>query len=402
MLADAITTARPRVIAALVGQCRDFALAEDAFADAVEALLRLPSEAKPVNIAGWLYIAARRRLLDAVRRTRRGEAAVAAIALIEEAPDMSADILDFPDPIPDDRLRLVFAANHPAIAPDIRAALSLQLLFGVDMPRLASAFLTTAPTLYQRLGRAKTKIREAGIGFGVPERRLWPERLEAVLTSLELAYAVAYQDAAAAQDADLAPEVLRLGHLLVELLPEEPEVLAMAALVAFGESRRTARVDAEGVMVPLSEQDPAQWNRAMIDQGCILLDRAAKAQQPGPRQTLAAIHLIHAQRVHGGPTDWSSIVALYTQLAGFCPTPPVAIARALAIGRAHGAASGLTALKELDAERLARVRPYACAMAQLSGTTGDAKAATHWWRTALALDPPPAERLWIARQLSAA
>jgi RNA polymerase sigma-70 factor, ECF subfamily len=399
MLAEAIAAGRPRVVAALAGYARDLDAAEDGFADAVEALLRLPASAIPANIPGWLYITGRRRLIDAARRQQRGDRIAAALALIEDDADMAAEVLAFPDPIPDDRLRLIFATCHPAIAPDMRVALALRLLFGVEMPRLAAALLTNTATLYQRTGRAKAKIREAGIGFDVPERRHWPERLDGVLTTLELVYALAYQDAAAATDADLAPEVARLAGLMVELLPDEPEVLAMAALIAFGESRRTARVSADGIMVPLSEQDPARWDRAQVEAGCALLDRAASAERPGPRQLIAAIHMTHAHRIHVGDVDWTSIVALYDALARHRPTPPVAIARALAIAKASTPAAGLVALDELDADRLASFRPYACAKAQLLSECGDRDGARLWWQTALTLDPPPAERRWIEQRL---
>lgn len=399
MLAETLAEARPRVIAALAGQCRDLALAEDGFADAVEALLRLPSARQPANIPGWLYVAARRRIVDALRRQRRREATVAAIALLEEA-DMTADIIAFPHAIPDDRLRLVFAACHPAIAADIRVALSLKTLFGVDMPRLAAAFLTSAATLYQRLGRATAKIRDAGIGFEVPERRHWPERLEAVLASLELAYALAYQDASGTADADLAPEVQRLSLLLVELLPEEPEVLALAALISFAEARRGARVDEEGVMIPLSQQDVALWDRAAIARGAALMDRAAALARPGPRQSLAAIHMTHARRIHGGEADWAAIASLYDRLGEARPTPAVAIARALALGQVAGPAAGLAALAGLEEQRLVAYRPYACAKAQLLAAAGRGAEAGEWWQRALTLAPPPAEARWIARQLA--
>jgi RNA polymerase sigma-70 factor, ECF subfamily len=395
---EELANARPRVIAALVGFCRDFAIAEDAYSDAVEALLRLPPERQPDNVAGWLFVTAKRRTLDAMRRARGGEALAAGLALIQEDVAMGADVLAFPDPIPDDQLRLIFAACHPAIASDIRVALSLQILFGVGIDRLAPAFLTVPSTLYQRLGRAKTKIRVAGIDFAVPERRQWAERLEAVLSTLELAYTIAYQDAAASLDTDLAPEVRRLSALLVQLLPNEPEVLAVAALIAFGESRRAARLDAQGVMIPLSEQNIDLWDAAMIDEGVMLLDRAGALAQPGPRQLLAAIHLTHARRIHGQPTDWDAVAALYDRLVQLRPTPPTGIARALAIGRAQGPRAGLCALEELDGERLAGFRPYACARAELHGAVGDYVAAAHWLDAALSLDPPPAERLGLQKK----
>ena len=387
-------------MAALDRQCRDLDLAEDGFADAVEALLRLPAANRPANIAGWLYVAARRRIVDAVRRHRRGIDVAADLALLQEEPAMNAGILAFPDPIPDERLRLIFAACHPAISPDMRVALALKLLFGIDIDRLAGASLTTAPTLYQRIGRAKAKIRGAGIGFDVPARRHWPDRLEAVLETLELAYTLAYQDAAGVSDAELAPEVLRLADVLAQLLPDEPEVLAVAALVLLGQSRRQARIDDEGVMVPLSQQDPARWDGAAIARAAALLDRAAALARPGARQLIAAIHFMHARRVQGVAVDWTAIVGVYDALATLRPVPAVAVARALALAEVQGAAAGLAALDALDEEKLAQHRPYACARAHLMRQLGEDAAASTWWNRALALAPPPAEARWIAGQIA--
>jgi RNA polymerase sigma-70 factor (ECF subfamily) len=394
----AIVDARPRVIAALAGQCRDLDLADDGFADAAAALLALPPAQHPANVAGWLYVAARRRLLDALRRDQRQAALLAREAVLED--DM-ADIIAFPDAIADDRLRLIFVCAHPAIAPDIRVALALRTICGVAMERLAAAFLVPTATLYQRLTRAKAKIREAGIAFEVPERRFWPERLEAVLTTLELGYAVAFADGAGALDADLAPEVRRLAGLLVELVPDDPEVLGLAALIELGESRRAARVDAGGAMVPLSQQNPALWDDAAITRARRLLDSAAALGHSGPRQILAAIHLTHARRKADGCTDWTAVTALYDLLMALRPGPAVATARAVALARQQGAAAGLAALDAIALASVAHHRGWHSARGHLLAELGQADEAAAALGRALALTPPPAEAAYLAATLAA-
>lgn len=400
-LAHAITAARPRVIAALAAQFRDLDVAEDGFAEACAALIALPPEQCPANVPGWLYVAARRRLLDGARKAARHAEALAGLApLIESDVDM-ADILAFPDAIPDDRLRLIFTCSHPAIAPDIRIALALRTIIGVPMERLAAGFLVPTPTLYQRLTRAKAKIRDAGIPFDTPERRLWPERMEAVLATLELGYTIAYQDGAAALDADLAPEVRRLALLLVELIPDDAEVLGLAALIELGESRRAARVDAEGMMVPLSQQDVGLWDDAAIARAHALMRRAAALGESGPRQIMAAIHLTHARRKPEGRVDWAAILRLYDLLMALRPGPAVATARALAEARLSGAEAGLAALNAIAPTAVAHHRPWFSARAHLLAESGGAAAAIAAYRQALTLMPPPAEARYLEARVNA-
>jgi len=400
-LGAAIIAARPAVVAALAARFRDLDLAEEGFADAAEQATRSFLHAPPpANLAGWLHVAARRRIIDRLRRDAR-----LARILEQIVPGSACDDTDvgalFDQPIPDERLRLIFICCHPAIAPDARAALTLRIVCGVPTERIAAAFLMAPPAMYQRLTRAKAKIREARVPFEVPPQHLWGERLAAVLATLEIGYALAYQDAAGSEPtADLGPEVLRLAAMLAELLPDDPEVLGLAALVQLAESRRAARVDATGCMVPLSEQDTARWNAGLIASAARLMDRAAMLGRSGPYQIMAAIHLTHARRREEGATDWQAIVRLYDVLVSLRPGAVVAINRALALGRLAGAESALAALDALDAAALATYRPWHAARAHLQVVTGDIAAAQASYRAALALNPPRAERLYLEARLA--
>jgi len=391
----AISAARPRVVAALAARLRDLDLAEDAFADAcASALTAWPMQA-PRDPAGWLWRAALRRAIDAKRR-----AAVRARAQLDPPdplPTPEEALMAADEPIPDERLKLIFVCCHPALAPDSRAALTLKVVCGLSTPRLARAFFVAEPAMLQRITRAKKKIAGAGVPFEVPGRDAWPERLEAVLTTLEIAYAQAYEDAAlAGETAGFAAEVLRLSGLLAELMPGEPEVLGLAALVRFAEARRPARLDDVGAMVPPPEQDIGLWRRDLIAQGAALLDRAAAAAASGPRQILAAIHACHCARAETGVTPWADIAALYDVLAAIRPHAATAVNRAVAIGEARGAEAGLAALAQVQG--VEDWLPYQAALAGLSAKAGrraDARAA---YAAALALDPPPAERLYLERR----
>ncbi len=300
-------------------------------------------------------------------------------------------------PIPDERLRLIFVCCHPALAPEVRAALSLKVVCGLSTVRLARAFLVSEPAMLQRITRAKAKIAGAGVPFEIPARAAWPERLGAVLATLEIAYAQAYEDAALAGDAaDFATEVLRLSGLLAELVPDDPEVLALATLVRFAEARRPARLDDSGAMVPVSEQDVRQWNARLIAEGAVLLDRAAGLQRTGPYQILAAIHGAHLSRRETGETPWRAIAALYDALLVLRPGAVTAVNRAVAIGASQGPAAGLAALAAVRTDRrLESWLPWQAARAWLCEQAGEAEAARQALDAALALEPPPAERLFL-------
>lgn len=395
--------ARPRVVAALAAQLRDLDAAEEAFAEAAASALAL-AEA-PRDMAAWLFVAGKRRALDALRKAR-GEARKA--DALGEVTDM-AEVLTLPEPIPDERLRLLFICCHPALGAEVRAALALKVICGLPVGRIAQLFLVSEPAMLQRITRAKAKVREAGIAFELPPRRDWPERLAAVLLALELAFTAAYADAGGElsaalpddMDADLGGEVERLTLLVAELLPAEPEALGLAALVLLARSRAGARVDRAGAMVPLSRQDCAQWDYARIERARGLMDAAAQAGRSGPYQVMAAIQLAHARRAFDGQVDWPSVLRLYDVLLALRPSPMVALSRALAMAQVEGAGAGLALIDALPADRLALGRPYHVARADLLARVGRAGEAAAALDAALALDPPRAERLWLENRRAA-
>ncbi len=391
---DAIARARPRVIAALVAQLRDLELCEDAFAEAAESYLAKSVTAERPE--AWLFTAAKRKALDAMRRNSAQAKIAQDAALVSDM----ADIIKLPEAIPDERLRLIFICCHPAIALEARTALALKVICGLPVAEIARVFVTSEPAMFQRITRAKSKIKQAGIAFELPHRRLWAERLQAVLLTLELAYTVAYQDAAAERDNGLSQEVERLAKMLVELLPHEPEALGLAAMVVLARSREDARVDGEGTMVPLSEQDTALWDMRAIERARAWLDQAAFLGASGPYQVMAAIQLTHARRAYDGSADWGAIVRLYDALMAMRPGPVIALNRAMALAKTSGAEAGFAALEKVDADRLENLRPYHAARARLLAELGRADEARGAYDAALSLDPPSAERLFLERRLA--
>ena len=385
--------ARPRVVAALAAHLRDLDVAEEAFAGAAASCLALAEP--PRDVPAWLFVAGKRRALDALRKARAEARTAERHAEVAEM----ADILALPEPIPDERLRLLFICCHPAIAPEARTALALKVICGLPVSAIARLFVVSEAAMFQRITRAKVKVREAGIAFELPPRRDWPARLEAVLLALELAFTAAYADAGGELSADLGEdlggEVERLALLVAELLPEEPEALGLAALVLLARSRQAARVDGQGAMVPLSQQDCALWDGVRIERARALMAQAARAGRSGPYQVMAAIQLTHARRAFDGLVDWSAVLRLYDVLVVLRPSPMVALSRALALAQVEGAEAGLAALAALPAERLALARPFHVARADLLARTGRAAEARAALDAALALDPPRAERLWL-------
>ncbi|WP_432200316.1 RNA polymerase sigma factor [Erythrobacter sp. W53] len=395
-LAATIADARPRVIAALAAHFRDLDLAEDAFSDAVEALLKL--DEMPDRVNAWLYVSAKRKALDRIRRQQTETRALAT-----ETPDSDmADILEFPDPIPDERLRLLFICCHPALAVETRAALALRIVCGVPVEDIARTFLVKEASMFQRITRAKAKIHRSGVPFETPPRKDWPERIEAILLALELAYTLAYQDSAGeTEHAELGEEVERLGAMLAELCPENGEVLGFAALVTLATSRVNARVDADGVMVPLSRQDPQKWDGTRIERARRWLEKASALGATGPYQAMAAIQLTHARRYFGSPVDWPAIATLYQALLKMRKSRIVAINCAVALGHVEGAEVGLSYLRSLPSDGLEAYRPYYAAMAHLYAEQGDTDDARSAFDKALACGPAEAERRYLEQQRAA-
>lgn len=387
-----------RIIAALAATFRDLDLAEEAFAEACARAAAVWPAAPPLDPAAWLYATARRHALDMIRRRNVRQR----LAPHDPEPAPSAEDLLASDTrlIPDERLRLIFVCCHPAVAPEARAALTLRLVCGLSVQEIARAFLVAEPAMFQRLTRAKKKIAEAGVSFEVPGPEAWPERLAAVLSTLEVAYARAHEDAAGAgTHAGYAREMLDLTAVLAELLPNEPECLAFAATVRFAEARRPARLDADGAMVPLSEQDPHLWRRPLILEADALLRRAARLNASGPRQLRAALHGAWSlRRSLAEPPPWSAILALYDLLLDWREDPFVRINRAVALAEVAGPAVALAEVEGLDAARLADFLPFHAVRADLLARLGRRDAALAAYDRVMALEPGPAERLWLARR----
>ncbi|HKA42221.1 MAG TPA: DUF6596 domain-containing protein [Burkholderiales bacterium] len=388
-----------RLVAFLAARSRDVAGAEDALGDAFRAALETwPRTGVPDKPEAWLLVAARRRLIDAARRRRSAEEGSIDLQLIADAVEaaVASDA-----PIPDDRLRLMFACAHPAIDPAVRAPLMLQTILGFDAGTIASAFLVAPATMGQRLVRAKNKIKQAGIPFRVPDRAELPERLDAVLEAIYAVFAEGWSDPAATdvRRRNLAEEGIWLGRLVVSLLPSEPEALGLVALMLHAEARRGARRDGDGNYVPLAKQDPASWDARLIEEAETLLLRAGRMNVTGRYQLEAATQSAHAVRRLTGCTDWAAIVQIYDALLALTASPVVAINRAVALAETHGPADGLAALAALgDDARLADYQPYWAARAGLLARTGDIGAAEEAYQQAIGLEPDPAVRRYLQQR----
>jgi RNA polymerase sigma-70 factor, ECF subfamily len=380
-----------KLVAFLAARTRDVAGAEDALADALAtALAHWPEDGVPRSPEAWLMEVARRRMIDTARRRRTGEEATGQLLLAAE--EIAADRGQESE-IPDDRLRLMFACAHPAIAP-----LILQTVLGFDAGAVASAFLVAPATMAQRLVRTKRRIRETGIPFRVPERADLRDRLDAVLDAIYAIFAEGWLDpsGAVARRRELAEEAIWLGRLVASLLPDEPEAAGLLALMLHADARRTARRGEEGRYVPLAEQDPSSWNTGLIAEAERLLLHASAMKRVGRFQLEAAVQSAHAARRHTGRTDWAAIVALYDALLVETGSPVVAINRAVALAQLRDPAAGLAALNVLDVGRqLADYQPYWAARAELLALTGDDAAAAQAYQRAIGLEPDPAIRRFL-------
>ncbi|RLP93313.1 RNA polymerase sigma factor [Micromonospora sp. BL4] len=329
-----------RCVATLARILGDINLAEEAVQDAFTTALE-KWQTPPPNPGAWIVTTARNRAIDRLRRESTREARHAQALLLHQQ-DEPREV----GPVKDDQLRLIFTCCHPALAPDARTALTLRLLGGLDVPEIARAYLIQEATVAQRIVRAKKKIRDAAIPYRVPAEHELPDRLPPVLTVLYLMFNEGYASTAGPLiRTDLCTEAVRLARELAALMPDEPEVLGLLALLLLTEARRPARLGPTGELVLLADQDRSLWNRVLIAEGHDLVRRCLRRDRPGPYQIQAAISAVHTD---GAATDWTQVLALYDQLLALAPTPIVALNRAVAVAEVHGPAVALAALEDVE------------------------------------------------------
>ena len=390
-----------RVFATLIRLLGDFDVAEEALHEAFRAALeQWPTDGVPANPRAWLVSAGRFKAIDGLRRGARFTALDDVIEQVENIADENA-AADAED-IEDDRLRLIFTCCHPALPPDAQVALTMREVCGMTTEEIASAFLTGAPTLAQRIVRAKTKIRDAKIPYQVPAPDELAERLDSVLRVIYLVFNEGYS--ASSGDSltrhDLSGEAIRLARLLVELLPEA-EAMGLLALMLLHESRRAARVSPTGDLILLDEQDRSLWNRAQIAEGVALVERALPLRRPGPYTLQAAISAVHAGAAGAAETDWAEIVGLYDLLFAIEPSPVVELNRAVAVAMRDGPAAGLALVDAILARgELADYRLAHAARADLCRRLGQGAEARRAYERALELSRQEPERRFLQRRLA--
>ena len=387
-----------RLIAYIAARSGDVGGAEDALGDAIAAALeRWPVDGVPQRPEAWLLHAARNRMIDGARRDQvRQQSETIVRQITEEAHAVAVTHEHFPD----ERLKLLFVCAHPAIDPAARTPLMLQTVLGVDAARIASAFLVSPAAMSQRLVRAKNKIRDAGIPFRVPEPPEWNERVSFVLDAIYSAYTTGWEsviDVSSTHHA-LAREAIAIGRTLVQLMPAEPEALGLLALMLHCEARRDARYTSNGEFVPLDKQDTTRWSQPMIDQAEKHLRSAAALKRIGRYQLEAAIQSIHANRAISGTIDWPEIVLLYEGLVQIAPGIGSLVGRAVALAQTGKLATGLAALEEIPASRVANYQPFWAARGHLLQLLNRKDEALKAFTRAASLTDDPALREYLFRR----
>ena len=383
-----------RAVAVLARVLGDLDTAEDAVQDAfAEAATRWPRSGPPPSPAGWIITTARNRAIDRLRReaVRAGKHTQAALLRAQDEPAEEG-------PVQDDRLRLIFTCCHPALGSEARVALTLRLLGGLTTAEIAHAFLVPEATMAQRLVRAKAKIRDAGIPYRVPAEADLPGRLAGVLAVLYLIFNEGYTASSGDQlaRAGLCAEAIRLGRLLARLMPDEPEVTGLLALMLLSESRRPARTRPDGTLILLADQDRARWDHALIAEGQALVRQCLRRGQPGPYQIQAAINAVHSDSPTAAATDWEQILVLYDQLLIVAPSPVAALNRAVALAETAGPGAALAAIDGLASAALDRYYLFHAIRADLLRRLGHRAEASAAYRAALARSGNEAERAYLA------
>jgi RNA polymerase sigma-70 factor, ECF subfamily len=395
-----------RVVATLIRTTGDWDLAEECAQDAFAmALQRWPRDGIPGRPGAWLTTAARNRAIDVLRRKAVGAAKLREVAAMSPAPEPGPSQASETDHsgVPDDRLRLMFTCCHPALSLEARVALTLRTLAGLTTAEIARAFLASEPTMAKRLVRAKQKIQHAGIPYRVPPAHLLPERTPGVLGVLYLLFNEGYS-ATAGSDLvrqNLSAEAIRLARVLARLMPDEPETSGLLALMLLHDARRAARLDGQGDLVTLEDQDRGQWEAAEISEGVAVLEAALRRGRPGPYQVQAAIAACHATAPTADRTDWAQIAALYTELLKFVPTPVVELNHAVAVGMARGPEAGLPLVEALEASgQLAGYHLLPATRADFLRRLGRRPEAAAAYAEALELTSTDVERRYLSRRLA--